>query len=293
MPCDGGNCVSNNETMHIKFWGVRGSIPVPGPRTVEYGGNTSCIQITMGKRQVVLDAGSGLVGLGEALAEVPCEVDLFLSHLHWDHILGFPFFRPVFQKSNRLRIYGPSLEPNSSFNPLSAAIAPPWFPVSMESMQADITYSVIDGEQTLNLRDGIIVRTMFTNHPGSCLAFRVEYKGCSCCYVSDHEHKENVHEQLVAFAQGSDVLIHDAQYTDQEYYGNGTHKPKIDWGHSTWQSVVKVAREAKVKRLFLFHHDPSRTDDALSAIEVLAKQKFPSCQAAKEGVVIQVCQNRS
>ena len=279
--------------MKVKFWGVRGSIPSPGPEFVKYGGNTLCLQLSFEDldRVIIIDAGSGLRLLGNELmrrkvsAEAP-RVDIFLSHTHLDHILGFPFFAPIFQAGTRLAIYGPmTCEDDSLEAVLGGQLSYRYFPIRQAELAADIDYINLK-EDHFDLGDGIQLVTKYLNHPLLCLGFRFEYKGKICCTAYDTEPFHNLfttdpddpafdaimaHEgaaaardenlRLEEFYSDADLLIHDAQFTQQEYDAS-----RRGWGHSPLEYAIQTGLRSQVKRLALFHHDPMRTDAQLDAL---------------------------
>ncbi len=279
--------------MKIKFWGVRGSIPSPGPDFVKYGGNTLCVELRLNdlERLIIIDAGSGLrlLGnqlMGKQLSAEPLRIDIFLTHTHLDHILGFPFFAPIFQPSTRLTIHGPiTCEEDSLETVLGGQLSYRYFPVRQVELAANIDYINLK-EGSFDLGDGIRLTTKYLNHPLLCLGFRFEYGGKICCTAYDTEPFQNLfitdpndpgfdaimaHEGMAAARDGNrrleeffanaDLLIHDAQFTQQEYDAS-----KRGWGHSPLEYAIKSAMRSQVKRLALFHHDPMRTDAELDAL---------------------------
>jgi len=272
----------------ITFWGVRGSIPVPGTHTVRYGGNTSCVQIQIGSRLLIMDAGTGIHRLGQELLKgsQPITGDIFISHTHWDHIQGFPFFAPAFIKGNCFNLYGQS-KVNLNFGDLMRGqMMYEHFPVSLEQMGATITMNELVSGLTLNLGDGIEIKTQESNHPGGCLCYRVNHAGRSCCYMTDMEHTPQTDQAMTEFAADADLLIYDANFTDDEYYGSGALPSRIGWGHSTWQAGIKLLHAAKAKQLILFHHSNFHNDDDMDCIEADARRLYANVTAAREGMVI-------
>jgi phosphoribosyl 1,2-cyclic phosphodiesterase len=304
--------------MKIRFWGVRGSIACPGPDTVNYGGNTPCLELFFSEidRIIIIDAGSGIRPLGYEIKkrcepDKPFKTDIFLSHTHWDHIMGFPFFDPIYMPSATLNIYGPiTYEEDALEKIIGDQLSYRYFPVRHSELGSTIRYHQL-GECELDLGDGIRLKTKFLNHTLQCLGYRFEYKGKSVCTAFDTEPYRNLfamspdspdydpvasaegekaayleNQRLVEFFRGADILIHDAQYTMEEYQDS-----KAGWGHSTFEHAVETAIAANAKKLFLYHHDPQRTDEALAAIEK-QWQAPPFCDsgpqifAAKEGVEI-------
>jgi phosphoribosyl 1,2-cyclic phosphodiesterase len=276
--------------IEIRFWGVRGSIASPGAATAEVGGNTPCLEVACGGETIVLDAGTGMRRLGERLAKDGVEgIHVFLSHLHWDHIQGLPFFAPAWIPGRRIAIHGapstatPALSLEES---VEKQMLPPHFPVSLGAMAARIEFAEIESGGRAIFRD-VEVRATRLNHPGGVLAYRIEHGGRSVVYATDTEHYACPDPHLVALARGADVLVYDAMYTDDEYAGR-VGPSKVGWGHSTWQAGVDVANEAGVDQLVLFHHDPQRDDDGVRAIEAHAAAARPGTIAAREGLEIRL-----
>lgn len=277
----------------VRPWGVRGSIPCPGPATVTYGGNTACLELRIGEdeRLLIIDAGSGIRQLGDFLMKNdlprgPIRTKLFLSHTHWDHIMGFPFFTPIFIPGSEIEIYGPvTYEDEGLDRIVGDQLRYRYFPVKHSELAAKITYHPMK-ERTMDLGDGLWLTTKYLNHPILCLGYRFEYKGKVFCTAYDTEPFRNVfpedpedpdydeaaalegaqaakeeNEKLLRFFQGADLLIHDSQYTLEEYQ-NG----KTGWGHSTFEHAINNAHKAGVKKLLLFHHDPNRSDRQLETL---------------------------
>lgn len=272
--------------VEIRFWGVRGSIATPGTDTAGVGGNTSCVELTCGERRVVLDAGTGLRPLGRRwLADGPVEATLLLSHLHWDHIQGLPFFVPLYLPTTRLTILGPGTPEAGLRESLARQMAAPHFPVRWDEVGSWIEYRTARPVARHDLGDGLVVRTTKLNHPGGSLAYRVEHGGRAVVYATDTEHYSCIDPCLSQLARGADVLIYDAQYTPDEYAGLAGPS-KVGWGHSTWEAAARAAIEAGVGQLVLFHHDPSRDDAGVAEIERRARAVFPATVAAREGLTL-------
>ena len=245
--------------MKIRFWGTRGSIPTPGQRTVRYGGNTACVEVRDASGHLlVLDAGTGLRELGINLnGASPLTVDVLLSHLHWDHIQGIPFFRPAFDPKSTLRLYGPR-QHRPLREVLGLGMDDPFFPVDLDGLPAQLEVHEIESGSTRDVGP-YRVRATTIFHPAPALAYRVEADGRSLVYATDTEDPfSGQPNPVVELAAGADALIHDGQYLDGDF--------KPGWGHSTVATALDVARRAKVKKLILYHHDPDRTDDALDRI---------------------------
>lgn len=273
---------------HIKFWGVRGSIPCPGADTVRYGGNTSCVEMQVGSERLIFDGGTGLRILGESLlAEMPVQAHLFFTHSHWDHIQGFPFFIPAFVKGNQFKIYGaPSPNGATIKQRLHDQMLHPNFPVPLQIMQANLQFYDIEVGELLHIND-VTLETAKLNHPGEAVGYRINWHGLSAAYITDTEHfPDRLDENVLRLSHNADVVIIDATYTDEEYYQ--PKSSKIGWGHSTWQEAVKIAKVANVKKLVLFHHDPSHNDDFLDRIGEKANISFPHTILAREGLSIEL-----
>jgi len=258
--------------------GSRGSIPVSGADFEIYGGNTTSFAIVDGDRLIgFVDAGTGLISYQSHGLEPAASIDLFLTHYHWDHIHGFPFFSPAYVPGNHFTIYGQPHENLSVRDILSGQMAMPYFPVPIDAMQAKFTFK--DALPGMRIKVGkAVIKTELLNHPGMALSYRIEHDGKSIVYASDTEHGSKLDERLVRHAKGADILIYDASYTIEEY-NNG----RQGWGHSIWQEGVKVAKAAGVRKLLLFHHEPCRNDSALLTIEKAARREFRATFAAREG----------
>jgi len=272
----------------IKFWGVRGSIPCPGSETVRYGGNTSCVEMQVGRERLIFDGGTGLRLLGQSLmAESPVKAHLFFTHSHWDHIQGFPFFIPAFIRGNTFKIYAvPSSNGATLKQRLDDQMSHPNFPVPLQIMEADLEFYNLEMGETLHYGD-VSVETLPLNHPGEAVGYRVNWRGLSAAYITDTEHfPDRLDDNVLALAWQADVMIIDATYTDEEY--NDPQYSKVGWGHSTWQQAVKIAQAAQVKQLVLFHHDPAHNDDFLDRIGEQVRKIFPETILAQEGLSIEL-----
>jgi phosphoribosyl 1,2-cyclic phosphodiesterase len=279
--------------MRITFWGVRGSIPSPGPDTVGVGGNTSCVEVRAGNAFLVFDGGTGLRLLGKrALKEMPFTAHIFFSHVHWDHIQGFPFFDPAFVPGNVIHLYGGNNVSRTLEETLAGQMDHPSFPVHLTEMGAKMHFHGIDGRTPVEVETGdgskVAVSAAPGNHPNGVWAYRVDHGGKSVVYATDTEHYAVVDQKLAKLAKGADVLIYDSQYFPEEYAGTTGGMPKLGWGHSTYEEAVKLATAAGVKRLILYHHDPTQNDAAVAEKERRAKALFANCEAAREGLVIEL-----
>jgi len=280
--------------MRITFWGVRGSIPTPGPDTVEIGGNTSCVEVRAGGHLLVFDGGTGIRLLGQKLIkELPIEARIFFSHVHWDHIQGFPFFAPAFIPGNHIHLYGGNNVSRTLEETLAGQMDHPSFPVHLSEMGAKMNfYDLYEGQVVeLPSKDGTgVVRISNTrgNHPNGVWVYRVDHDGKSMVYATDTEHYSIVDPKLARISKGVDVLVYDAMYTPEEYAGEVGGGPKTGWGHSTFDEAVRLAEKAAVKKLVLFHHDPAQNDAAVRVKEKRAQALFPASCAAYEGLSIEV-----
>ena len=259
-------------SLRVRFWGTRGSIPTPGPTTVRYGGNTPCTEVrTDDGWLIILDAGTGIRELGRDLLQrangTPIRGDIFLTHSHWDHIQGIPFFAPIFGRGNHFQVWGSQSLERGVDRVLRDQMSPVVFPVTFEELDATIDFRDL-AEGTRTEGTGYDVTAFAVQHPGGALGYRFTEPGKpngGLVYVSDNElaaHERygspsDWKEQMVAFVRGAQVLIHDATYTTEEY---DQHR---GWGHSTFRDCVELALEAEVGTLVLFHHEPRRTDDQL------------------------------
>lgn len=279
--------------MQVTFWGVRGSIPTPGRDTVEIGGNTSCVEVRAGKALVILDGGTGLRLLGQnLLKEMPFTAHIFFSHVHWDHIQGFPFFAPAFVGGNTIHLYGGNNVSRTLEETLAGQMDYPSFPVQLSQMGSTMSFRDLFEGQKLEIDAGdgkLTVSTARGNHPNGVWAYRLDYAGKSMVYATDTEHYSVVDPKLCALSKNADLLIYDSQYTPEEYAGTaGTGGSKVGWGHSTFTEAVKLAKAANAQRLVLFHHDPLQSDAAVREKERRAREAFPNSIAAFEGLTLEV-----
>lgn len=289
----------------VKFWGVRGSYPTPGAGTIKYGGNTACVEINAGGRVIILDAGTGIIPLGRELVKTKRanEILLLLSHLHHDHTQGFPFFLPAYTPSTKLHIFGPGGTPETVKRVLEHNQSFETFPVSLRDMSSakniqsmrDSQVIVWDadgvrvGEAGIKASDEAVVIRIHRSsaHPGGVHHYRITYQGKSIVYATDTEGYIGTDRRLVNFARNADVLIHDAQYSDDHYFGCLAGFPATQgYGHSTATMASHVAASAETGQLILFHHDPSYADDWVTAQEHEAQKVFPDSRAAYEGMCV-------
>lgn len=270
----------------VKFWGVRGSVPTPGKDTIRYGGNTSCIEMQIAGKRLIFDGGTGLRELGEEMMqEMPVEAYMFFTHYHWDHIQGFPLFTPAFTQGNSFHIYGAiPPEGESMKKHFIQRVLHYNSPIPLNGIQADLRFYELQHGEKMMLGD-IEIETGSLNHPNTAMGYRVTWNERTVVYCSDTEHfPDRLDESVVHLARNADVLIYDAMYTDDEYHN--PKSSKVGWGHSTWQEAIKVAKAAGVKRVVIFHHEPTHSDDFLDEIAKKVKADFPQAVMAREGLVL-------
>nr|BBH89636.1 MBL fold metallo-hydrolase [Thermosporothrix sp. COM3] len=295
----------------VRFWGVRGSYPTPGKHTLRYGGNTSCVEVQAGSHTLILDAGSGIIRLGDELmrrmeGQETVHLSLFLTHAHGDHLVGFPFFAPLFDMRTNIHLFGPRLAGRSIEQILVPLMSPPYFPVDVRQLPSQRIFHTISDDQCIvwdscqaeprmngkwHTRTGAVkeqdtelrVVTKFTrSHPQNGAAFyRIEYAGVRVVYATDVEWCKGCDPDFLEFIEGADLLIHDAQYTEADY-----RELKHGFGHSTIEMATEAACAARVKELILFHHEPTYDDDQLDAMEAEAQALFAHTRSAREGMEI-------
>jgi phosphoribosyl 1,2-cyclic phosphodiesterase/ActR/RegA family two-component response regulator len=294
-------------TTRLKFWGVRGSVPAPGPETVYYGGNTSCVEVRADGELIILDAGTGIRQLGRHLqqefGEQPMRMTILVTHTHWDHIQGFPFFAPAYDRRNQVRIFAFEGPRKGLEATLSIQMESPYFPISMQEMPGNIEFEEL---KALDFEIGkVAVKAAFMNHPGVCVGYKLITSAATIAYFPDNEmfgrlrsadaaHQSQEHTdfarkqdgRLQEFITGADIVISDAQYDAAEYAEH------VGWGHSCIDDVVDLAMAAKVKQLFLFHHDPDHTDAQIAQMLATARKRAIEAgsslliEAAREGLEI-------
>ena len=270
-------------TLAVKFWGVRGSIACPSPEHVVYGGNTSCLEIFAGDQRIILDAGTGISGLGqEFLRDGIKKGALLLTHSHWDHINGFLFFAPMFMPNYEFGIYAGHLAYAGGIESvLSTQMANPLFPVPLEALQAKLRFVDFTAGEGWNQGGGVKISTIPLNHPNGATGYKVEHGGKSICYITDTEHVIGKPDQtILKFIEGADLVIYDCTYTDAEF------PAKIGWGHSTWEEGMRLARAANVGQLVIFYHDPDHNDDFMAQLERTSRAAWPGTVVAREQMIL-------
>ena len=304
-----------SDQMVVKFWGVRGSYPVAGSAALRFGGNTPCVEVRANGQVIILDAGTGIVGLGRALAREsqaagkPVKATVLFSHMHHDHTQGLPFFAPMFMGTARLHLLGPGVTHYDFAHVLSRIMEPPLFPLQLAETHAmkqvfalrENEMALLNGAGELEMRPAsqtlahsdeyIVIRAMRSYaHPnGGVMFYRVEWREQAVVYATDTEGYAHGDQRLARFAQGADLLIHDTQYTDAHYTGQSPFMTTMQgFGHSTPAMACEVARAAGVKRLALFHFDPNYDDEAVARIEAEVRGCFPSAFAAYDGLALEL-----
>lgn len=305
------------ERFSVTFYGVRGSYPTPGPKTARVGGNTPCVHVRAGEHNLIFDAGTGIIALGKLLAQEykpeanPLNLTLFFTHTHHDHTQGFPFFVPSRFQLTTLYIFGPRSLNEDLARVLSLSMLPPVFPITVEELPCErvvrnlsesevimfngtaseprVMWSQRDAEELARAenRGALCVQVLRSAaHPQGVFIYRVNFQGRSFVFATDVESYVGNYQRLIKFAQGADLMVHDAQYTDALYLYAPV--PRQGWGHSTWRMAVETANAANVKQLALFHHEPEHDDDTLEEIEKRAQRARPDTFLAREGMTIEL-----
>ncbi|MEM9733610.1 MAG: MBL fold metallo-hydrolase [Pseudomonadota bacterium] len=285
---------SQKQDFSVCFWGARGTLASNAEDTARYGGNTACVEVRLGKQSLILDAGSGLRVLGDKIMKRAAKarkkgkavppIHLFFSHCHYDHISGLPFFAPFFDPKAEVHLYSGHLEgPDKTKRMVTDYMAAPFFPVGPEVFSAKLAYHDFEPGDVLTPFEGVKLTTLSLDHHNGCVGYRVDFDGRSICYITDTTHVPGKPDQgILNLIHGSELMIYDATYTDEEF-------PQFwNFGHSTWEEGVRLAKAAGVKRYAIFHHRPSRCDDALDDIQAACRKVFPKSWAAREGQKIKV-----
>lgn len=276
----------------VRCWGTRGSIPTPGPHTVRYGGNTTCLEVHSGQTRLIFDAGSGIRALGHHLAKKgPDRIHIFLTHFHWDHIQGFPFFAPLYDPEDTIKVVGPRQKDLGVQSLFAGQMGPIYFPVPFDVVAAAMEFEHLN-DGAYEIGDAVL-RVMRVKHPSWVLGYRIEIGGRVVCFIPDNELEGDIYdvdpgwdERLLEFVADADLLLHDSMFTEEEY------PRRVGWGHSTFEQSLRLAEEGGVKKLLFFHHDPMRTDEELDRIlarlrdEALARGSTVELEMATEGVDI-------
>jgi phosphoribosyl 1,2-cyclic phosphodiesterase len=270
----------------VRFWGVRGTLATPGAGTVHYGGNTSCVEVDLGRRSIIFDAGTGIKKLGDRLSGQggQVEADILFSHCHMDHICGVPFFAPFYGAQHRIRLWAGNLLPTGSLEAAVRSImSPPLFPIEIDAFKAEIQFRDFHAGDLLDLGGGIKARTGMLNHPGGAVGYRLECAGKSIAYITDTEHRPSeLDPTVLSLIQNADLMVYDCTYTDEEF------PTYAGWGHSTWQQAVRLADAAGAKKLAVFHHDPDHDDAFMQKVEAAVAKAHPGAFVAREGLVLRL-----
>ncbi len=270
--------------MLITFYGVRGSVPSPGPATAKYGGNTSCVYVELENgRGLILDSGTGIRGLGKRLRHTEGNINILLSHGHWDHIQGYPYFAPIYQQDRRIRVFTTAADAHGRICSLFDQIDGANFPLHANELPSNAE-CITENIETMLAGDNINIQRVRINHPGGGYAYRVEEDGASCVYITDNELEPpdkpaTRYDEWVAFCRGAGVLIHDAQYLESDM------PHRHGWGHSLVSQVRQLAVDAEVNCLVMFHHDPDRSDTEIDFIQQENEQFF----RGKRAPALSVC----
>ncbi len=272
--------------MRIRFWGVRGSVPTPQPENLRYGGNTSCVEVRAGEQIFIFDCGTGFRCLGQQLSHEfnsrPVAAHIFVSHFHWDHIQGIPFFGPLYDRTENRFLFHASKRTRSLKRVMEEQMASPYFPVNTNEMKAQRDfYDLEEGQIEL---DDVAVQAAWLNHPQGCMGYRLETKDGVFVYATDNEPGDAVFDKNVRrLAAGADVLVYDSQYLPEEYAAR-----KRGWGHSHWREAINIVMESGAKELILYHHDPDHDDRCIDNVVKEARNHYPRVRAAAEGMEIQI-----
>jgi phosphoribosyl 1,2-cyclic phosphodiesterase len=271
-------------TFDIRFWGVRGTIACPSTSHAKYGGNTSCIEVMVGDKTIIFDAGTGIRELGNELQKRDVrEAHLLMSHTHWDHINGFPFFVPGYDPNRSINIMAGHLggKHGGIQDVLNAQMLSPMFPVPLETMQATLNFEDFKAGDQFKIHSDVNIRTAPLRHPNGATGYRIEHDGKSVCYITDTEHIPGEPDQkILSLIEGSDLVIYDSTYTEEEF------TTKIGWGHSTWNEGLALCQAANVKKFAIFHHEPDHDDDFMDGIEAEAQAIWKHSFVTREGMVV-------
>lgn len=271
--------------MNVTFWGVVGSCPGANRSISEYGIATPCIEVRLGDLLIILDCGTGVVPLGRKLNEErPLDMHMFISHTHWDHILGMPFFSQAYMPDNKLQIYGLRRNDITLEQVFRGLMAYPYFPVPWETMKADISFHELDPHDIVDLPEGCKVKAFPTAHPGGNLAYAIYGGGKKMVYLTDLDHGEMDIDEIIDFVSHADLLVFDSNFNQKEYEMD----MYAGWGHSTWEFGLELARMAYVKHLIIFHHGVHRKKEEMRELETVLYQESMHVSVAREGMTLRL-----
>jgi len=280
------DALTSASSMSVRFWGVRGSIACPGPATLRYGGNTPCVEIRCGSYTLIFDAGTGIRQLGNSLMDTlnGTGFDIFLSHGHIDHVIGLPFFAPLFVEGQVVRVWAGSLQPAGGVEEaVRKLMSFPFFPLQIDALHAELEFHDFRAGDVINPRPGVTLRTAALNHPGGAIGYRIDYGGRSLAHVTDIELGNGpIDPKLLSLTKDAALVILDTTYTDEELPSH------IGWGHSSWQQGLRLANACGAGRLCLFHHDPEHDDAFMDKIRKEAEAARPGTIVASEGLQIEI-----
>lgn len=265
----------------VRIWGARGSLSAPAAPNCEFGTDTCCVEMRCGEHVLIFDAGSGAASLGTALAEEGVkDFDLYLSHCHFDHIIGLPFLPPLYDEAVTARVHAGHFEDATTCRDMAERfMGPPFFPLTPKQFRAAIEYRDFRPPDRLSPHAGVAISTVRLNHPNGAVGYRVDFAGRSACYITDTEHRPGRRDaELLATIRGADMMIYDCMYSDAEF------ECCVGYGHSTWEEGIRLCEAAGVGRLVIFHHRPGRDDAGLRAIQAEAQARFPGAVVAKSGL---------
>jgi phosphoribosyl 1,2-cyclic phosphodiesterase len=268
----------------VKVWGARGSLPGPAADNCAFGSESPCVEMRCGGHVLIFDAGSGIEGLSARLrTEGVKDFDVMFSHCHFDHIMGLPFLRTLYDADATVRIHAGHFEDGTTCRQMvDRFMAPPFFPITPKYFCADIDYRDFRPPAKLTPHEGIVISTVRLNHPNGAVGYRVDHAGRAACYITDTEHVPGKPDQnILSLIQGTDLVIYDSTYTEEEF------PSKVGWGHSTWQEAVRLAKMAGVKKLALFHHDPEHDDTFMDKVAEEARAEWEGAVVAKEGMTFE------